>query len=315
MTFSQRNGIHPAPQCTTLSNNYSLKGNQLAVVDITDKSLTQQRKQQIAREFNFSECVFLTHGGLGRNPRAQIFTPVNEMEFAGHPVIGSGHVLFQGLLGSYCPSQSMTLDTKAGPVTIEYDPAARVVSAGVPHNVHVHGKQAPLSALVATQKVLADVAGLQSTYPTVSMVKRVTYVLADFTKQPDAFANLAPGPSPTIDLDDDWSPSFVGVMYYRNLHSRVEEETTIWDLRVRMIAIDLEDPACGSGSCSLGAYLALQSGQQSRKHRFNIDQGSEIGRDSQIIVNIELNESRDKVESMYLAGPAVLVAQGKIFLD
>lgn len=237
------------------------------------------------------------------------------MEFAGHPVIGSGHVLFQGLLGSYGPSQSMTLDTKAGPVAIKYDPAKKVVSAGVPHNVHVHEKQAPLSVLVMTQKGLADVAGLDSTFPTVSMVKGVTYVLADFTKQPDAFANLAPGPSPTIDLDDDWSPSFVGVIYYRTLQSRVEEETTVWDLRVRMIAIDLEDPACGSGSCALGAYLALQSGQQSRKHRFNIDQGSEIGRDSQIIVNIGLNESRDKVESMQLAGPAALVAQGKIFLD
>jgi PhzF family phenazine biosynthesis protein len=299
----------------SLSNRCSLKGNQLAVVDITDKSLSHQRKQQIAREFNFSESVFLTHGGPGRNPRAEIFTPVNEMEFAGHPVIGSGHVLFQGLLGSYGAGQSMTLDTKAGPVTIEYDPATRVVSAGVPHNVHVHEKQAPLSALVATQKALADFSGLDSTYPTVSMVKGVTYVLGDFTKQPEAFASLAAGPSPAIDLNDEWSPSFVGVMYYRTLQSRVENQTTIWDLRVRMIAINLEDPACGSGSCALGSYLALQSGQQSRKHRFNIDQGSEIGRDSQIIVNIELNESRKKVESMQLAGPAALVTQGKIFLD
>lgn len=299
----------------TLSNKHSLKGNQLAVVDITNKSLTHQRKQQIAREFNFSESVFLTHGGPGRNPRAEIFTPVNEMEFAGHPVIGTGHVLFQGLLGSYGAGQSMALDTKAGPVTIEYDPAVKLVSAGIPHNVHVHEKQAALSALVATQKSLADVSGLDCTYPIVSMVKGVTYVLSDFTKQPDAFANLAPGPSPTIALDDEWSPSFVGVMYYRTLQSHIENETTIWDLRVRMIAIDLEDPACGSGSCALGAYLALQSGQQSRKHRFNINQGSEIGRDSQIVVNIELNESRDKVESMQLAGPAALVTQGKIFLN
>ena len=299
----------------THSNKHSLKGNQLAVVDITGKSLTHQHKQQIAREFNFSESVFLTHGGPGRNPRAEIFTPVNEMEFAGHPVIGTGHVLFQGLLGPYGTSQSMTLDTKAGPVTIEYDPAAKVVSAGVPHNVHVHQRQAPLSALVATQKSLADVSGLESTYPIVSMVKGVTYVLGDFTKQPDAFTNLAPGPCPIIDLDDQWSPSFVGVMYYRTVQSRVENETTVWDLRVRMIAIDLEDPACGSGSCALGAYLALQFGQQSRKHRFIIDQGSEIGRDSHIIVNIELNESRDKVENMQLAGPAALVTQGKIFLD
>lgn len=286
------------------------------MVDITDKPLTHQRKQQIAREFNFSESVFLTHGGPGRNPRAEIFTPVNEMEFAGHPVIGTGHVLFQGLLGpSGADGQSLTLDTKAGPVAIEYDPAAKTVSAGVPHNVHVHDRQAPISALVSTQKSLANVSGLSSTYPTVSIVKGVTYVLADFTQQPDAFANLAPGPSPSIDLDEGWSPSFVGVMYYRTLQSHVEDETTVWNLRVRMIAIDLEDPACGSGSCALGAYLALQLGQQSRKHKFYIDQGSEIGRDSRIIVNIVLNESGDRVESMQLAGPAALVAQGKIFLD
>ena len=150
--------------------------------------------------------------------------------------------------------------------------------------------------------------------PTVSMVKGVTYVLGDFTKQPDVFANLAPGPCPIIDLDDEWSPSFVGVMYYRTAQSRVDE-TTVWDIRVRMIAIDLEDPACGSGSWALGAYLALRFGQQSRKHRLNIDQGSEIGRDSQIIVSIELNESRDKVENMQLAEPATSVTQGKIFLD
>lgn len=292
-----------------------LKGNPLAVIDITKDSITQQRKQQIAREINYSETVFLHHGAPGYNPRVEIFTPVNEMEFAGHPVIGTGHVLFQSLLGSSgVEGRRLTLETKAGPMALEYDPDAKIVSAGVPSNVHVHSQECPSASLQSVQSSLVGVSGLKSTYPTVSIVKGVTYVLVNFTDSPELFANLAPGPNPTVDLDDEWGPSFVGTMYYRVLQSRVEGDVHVWDLRVRMIAINLEDPACGSGSCALGAFLALQE-NGNRKHRFNIDQGSEIGRDSHILVDINLNEAGDGVSSVKLAGPAALVARGQIFLD
>lgn len=292
-----------------------LKGNPLAVVDITKTPITQQRKQQIAREINYSETVFLKHGVRGHNPRVEIFTPVNEMEFAGHPVIGTGHVLFQSLLGpSGVEGQCLTLETKAGPMTVEYDSDEKVVSAAVPSNVHVHSQEAPSSALQSVQSALANATGLKTTYPTVSIVKGVTYVLVDFTDAPELFAKLAPGPNPTVDLDEGWGPSFVGTMYYRVLQSRTEGDVHVWDLRVRMIAIDLEDPACGSGGCALGAFLSLRQ-NGNRKHRFNIDQGSEIGRDSRILVDIGLNEVGDRVSSVQLAGPAALVAQGQIFLD
>lgn len=245
----------------------------------------------------------------------EIFTPVNEMEFAGHPVIGTGHVLFQSLLGpSGVEGQCLTLETKAGPMTVEYDSDEKVVSAAVPSNVHVHSQESPSSALQSVQSALANATGLKTTYPTVSIVKGVTYVLVDFTDAPELFAKLAPGPNPTVDLDEGWGPSFVGTMYYRVLQSRTEGDVHVWDLRVRMIAIDLEDPACGSGGCALGAFLSLRQ-NGNRKHRFNIDQGSEIGRDSRILVDIGLNEVGDRVSSVQLAGPAALVAQGQIFLD
>lgn len=206
----------------------------------------------------------------------EIFTPVNEMEFAGHPVIGTGHVLFQSLLGpSGVEGQCLTLETKAGPMAVEYDPDEKVVSAAVPSNVHVHRQESPSSALQSVQSALANATGLKTTYPTVSIVKGVTYVLVDFTDAPELFAKLAPGTNPTVDL---------------------------------------EDPACGSGGCALGAFLSLRQ-NGNRKHRFNIDQGSEIGRDSRILVDIGLNEVGDRVGSVQLAGPAALVAQGQIFLD
>ncbi|PLB54606.1 phenazine biosynthesis-like protein [Aspergillus steynii IBT 23096] len=290
-----------------------LKGNPLAVVDVSSLSLTQERKQQIAREFNLSETVFLHSGGPDQNPRAEIFTPVNEMEFAGHPVIGTGHLLFRKLSGQ---SRTQTLETRAGPVQIEFDPDSQIVSAQVPHNIHVHATEAPLVALKAVQPCLGAASGLAATsWPVVSIVKGVTYVLADLTENADVFGKLGAGESPRIDLDEGWGPSFVGTMYYRNMGSRVESDTMIWDLRVRMIAINLEDPACGSGSSSLAAYLALQKGGECRKHRFLIDQGSEIGRDSHIVVDIELAEDGGRVSSVKLAGPAAFVAEGKVYVD
>lgn len=317
----------------------------MKVGDQASSRLSQQRKQQIAREFNFSETVFLHHaaeeedpGGQSQYPRVEIFTPVNEMEFAGHPVIGTGHLLFRELLanntnnknntanhsgpgGSQGSSSSLTLVTKAGPVDLCYDPVNQVVSAEVPHNVHIHRHETPITDIISVQSSMStsseDLYGTRNTYPTVSIVKGVTYVLVDLTERPDLFAKLVPGESPRVELDEGWKPSFVGIMYYRVLGTRTEGgDTSVWELRVRMMAINLEDPACGSGACSLGAHLALQKDQHhnSQNHRFYIDQGLEMGRDSRIIVDVVLNKEGNKVSSMKLAGHAAVVAEGQIFV-
>lgn len=252
-----------------------------------------------------------------------IFTPVNEMEFAGHPVIGAGHLLFRELAGRYSSTQPMTaltLATKAGPVPLTYDQASQLVHATVPHDIHVHHEQAALARIRAVQGCVdaaSDLYDVQATHPVVSMVRGVTYALVDLTKRQDLFAGLVPGESPRLDLDDGWTPSFTGVMYYRLVDSRVEIEssTTVWELRVRMIAINLEDPACGSGGCSLGAYLALRNGHESRNHRFNIEQGLDMGRHSRIVVDVRLDEERRRVVEVKLAGQAAFVVEGRIYVE
>ncbi|KAJ5209832.1 hypothetical protein N7449_004211 [Penicillium cf. viridicatum] len=231
------------------------------------------------------------------------------MEFAGHPIIGAGYFLFRQVLAD-APNRSNTLTvmTKAGPVQISYDPANEVVSAEGATASHILPVQSSL-------KGVSDLQGVAETSPVVSVVKGVTYALVDLTERSNIFANIVPGGSPDLDLDEGWSPSFTGILYHRHLWSRTEGDLVIWDLRVRMIAIDLEDPACGSGGCSLGAYLALSNGQKGRNHRFYIDQGSEMGRDSHIIVDVLLDEGRKKVSTIKLAGNAAFVAEGNIFVD
>lgn len=273
--------------------------------------------QMIAREFNFSETVFLRRDSRG-DLDVKIFTPQNEMDFAGHPVIGTGHVIFGRLLPclqSLETSATARLLTNAGPVELHHNPATGVVAAEVPHNIHIHSQHTTLQQLIETQPSLAtDIPSMQAGFPALSIVKGVTYTLADFSDHPEMFAALSAGPSQSTTLDDGWSPSFTGVMYYMKSSSYVEDGVKVQRLRVRMIAINLEDPACGSGSCALSAFLALQQGGSGTRFRFLIEQGREIGRDSNLQVDVTLNDGGDGVANIMLAGQAVLVTEGTMLL-
>src|SRR3954470_24484032 len=93
-----------------------LTGNQLAV--FTDaRDLTSEDMQSLAREMNFSETVFvLPPSSPDADVRIRIFTPGNELPFAGHPVLGAAFVL--GL-----PLQKIVirLETGVGVVPVELE--------------------------------------------------------------------------------------------------------------------------------------------------------------------------------------------------
>lgn len=67
----------------------ALEGNQLAVFPAAD-DLDPALMQRIAREMNLSETVFFFAPTLaGCDARLRIFTPMAEIPFAGHPTIGA----------------------------------------------------------------------------------------------------------------------------------------------------------------------------------------------------------------------------------
>ena len=69
-----------------------LEGNQLAV--FTDaREIPAAQLQPLAREMNFSETVFVYPPEADGHARIRIFTPVSELPFAGHPVLGTAFVL------------------------------------------------------------------------------------------------------------------------------------------------------------------------------------------------------------------------------
>src|SRR2546423_3632955 len=100
----------------------ALTGNQLAV--FTDgRDVDDDTMQKLAKEMNFSETVFVRPPEQGGHVRIRIFTPVAELPFAGHPVLGSAFVL-----GAPLQLGEIRLETGAGivPVTLDRE-GARIV--------------------------------------------------------------------------------------------------------------------------------------------------------------------------------------------
>nr|POE48015.1 putative isomerase [Quercus suber] len=114
------------------------------------------------------------------------------------------------------------------------------------------------------------------------------------------------GLKPRAALDPGWDVGFVGSYFYvvtAHADGRVQ-------LRTRMIEGTLEDPATGSAACALSAFLAL--GYRQRTLRFQITQGVEMGRRSEIGVEVTLAEGLDAIEQIRLSGSAQKVMEGTI---
>jgi pre-mRNA-processing factor 19 len=310
------------------------RGNPLAVVLVPPKhraALTQDRKQLIAREFNLSETVFM-HGQAEEDDSItsrdiDIFLIDQEITFAGHPTIGSAYLALHHLRWN----RVNTLIAKAGPIGVA--PAGEGgVRAEIPQAVHVHQKTLghALSEHHPEYRNLSTVSSIRTAQlrsPIVSIVRGMTFALVKLSSL-EELAQVAKGPAVhyaeiqgLLDVGE-WAKSFVSTYYYVDLgfdggqlgHRRRR-------LRTRSVEQHLEDPATGSAACTLTAYLALSeavsaseahSDGQKEELSFEITQGVEMGRKSDIAVDIVMEEVGHAVKHIYLGGSAVVVMQGTI---
>jgi PhzF family phenazine biosynthesis protein len=280
------------------------KGNPLAVVTIPSSvptPPTQEQKQLIAREFNLSETVFV-HESEGSSRKIDIFIVDAELPFAGHPTVGTAVSLLK-----YGVSE---LVTKAGPIAIEKE-GDSFVKAGIPHNVHLHRSTLSSAAEKSEPGYLSYVDAIRQAEleaPIFSIVKGMAFV---FVKLPDletlGQVNCSTGVfSPKL-LDESWQDGIVGRLYYVDQES---DDESVVKVRTRMILHSFEDPATGSASCALAAYLTLHGGRKDGKTRFELTQGVEMGRQSDIVVDITKRDGA--LDTVSLAGTAVQVMKGSV---
>ncbi|KAF2454962.1 hypothetical protein BDY21DRAFT_97591 [Lineolata rhizophorae] len=292
------------------------EGNPLAIVRLPPNIfLSQGQKQAIAKEFNLSETVFLRLG-TGQNPdewTIDIFITDAEIPFAGHPTIGSAWYAFAHLADQHV--RRATLNTKAGPIPVTLDPDRRRISASIPHDVIVHKTAVERSQLLDLRPALREVgqAAIPNRAPVVSIVRGMTFALVELGSL-DALRAVKPaGQLLRVSLDaadtDLLTKGFVGWYFYVRL-AGMEDGTK--RLCARMFDDPLEDPATGSAASALAVYRTLRDGEPGKVSRYAITQGVEMGRRSEIGVEVALDEER-RIRDVVLSGWAVPVMEGKVW--
>ncbi|RMZ87291.1 hypothetical protein DV736_g5484, partial [Chaetothyriales sp. CBS 134916] len=291
-------------------------GNPLAIVRLPASiKLNQAQKQAIAREFNLSETVILHESEEAFRKsewRIDVFITTAEIPLAGHPLIGTSCYLGRTLQASRASGiVKGTLNTKASPVEFEYNSATRVAAVSIPHNTHIHDRKFGSEHGLA-HDLHPDVAkAIVKPAPFVSIVPGMTFCLVEL---PD-LETLGKVRTPLKELSseglnrDFFQHGLVEFFFY----CKQGERDGVIDLRTRMISNTLEDPATGSASSALSVFLALSEVKQ-QVQRFELTQAVEIGRRSDIGVEVTLDGSASRVEKVVLSGSAVAITDGSIVI-
>ena len=264
-----------------------LTGNQLAV--FTDaRDLPEARLQELAREMNFSETVFVYPSEVA-HVRIRIFTPAVEVPFAGHPTLGSAFVLAGPL-----QLDEITLETGRGvvPVRLERE-GARIVfgrmQQPIPTVEPYPAEAGLLDALgVARSELPVELYdnGLPNVYVALSTEEEVAALRPDLGR----LAEL---------------PAAIGVNCFAGSGTR-------WKTRMFAPAGGVaEDPATGSAAGPLALHLA-RHGRIAFGDEIEITQGVEIDRPSKLYARVE--GGADRVEGVEVGGSAVVVARGEFQL-
>ncbi|KAM0207647.1 hypothetical protein ACHAQD_008504 [Fusarium lateritium] len=291
------------------------KGNPLAVVTIPSNQqppLSQAQKQQIAREFNLSETVFVhdvENPSKTTERKVDIFTPKWELPFAGHPTIGTAVFLrSQGV---------KTMVVKAGSIDIDFDQHGSA-RASIPHDVRLHETRLPKPQYKGDEQ-LAKLAAAEEGAPLFSIVNGMTFALIELSSlEMLGAAKVGAMGLMSGDLQDDgWKHDFDSRRYYflrEGGEQSSDGKKYLQNLRARLVKQAMEDPATGSAACALACYLALHK-LDADTVQFRITQGVEMGRESLIVVDVEVETDASgvrKVKTVHLGGNAVEVMNGSL---
>ena len=286
-------------------------GNPVAVFPNAE-DLTDQEFQQIAREMNLSETVFvLPPSDPEATAKLRIFTPTQEIPFAGHPILGTFYVL--GKLG-YFPLQE--------PITrVKYE-----CNIGV-FPIQLYVLKSYIDRVVMSQpspEFLGPIEDVEDLFE-IAQALRVAKSAITSAKFPvEVVSTGLPVlivPVRSLTAVKSISADHVavtevcrrlganGILVYSTV--TVEDWSTV---HTRVFASPIgvvEDPATGSASGALGAYL-VKNGvvEVAPTTEIIAEQGYEIDRPSRILIQVFSDD--DIIQEIKVGGQVVMMAEGKM---
>jgi len=295
-------------------------GNPLAVFPEAE-GITDEQMMKIAREMNLSETVFVLKSENDQVLRhLRIFTPIREIPFAGHPIVGTWTALAQeGVVpipegGSGWQRIFHEVGIGILPVDIEFrdGKAVQVVMTQGTFEIIEELDDAHEQAEVARALGLAR-EDLDESLP----IQVITTGLSCLAVPIRSLADLR---------DVRVDATLLADIYKRHggtgCHAFTRETMEVGASRAhaRFFAPAdniPEDPATGSACGALGGYLvhhgALSLEPEDGRYKFVIEQGDFIHRPSRI--NLDVKGQAGNVEEVKVGGLAVLVARGEVFVE
>lgn len=275
-------------------------GNTLAVVRYAG-DLDGTAMQRIAREFGFSETSFVT--ALGAQATVRIFTPAQELPFAGHPTLGTAWVIREHLLRER--PALVTLALGVGDVPVAFEPVEVGGSGGelawlTAPPVKLERTLEPARIAPALGLAASDIAADLPVQEVRAGVHQLLVPLASLAAarraglDPAAFAPLREAGFP--DHVYLFAPTSEGQATQR--HSRMF--FTAGGVR--------EDPATGSATACVGAYLLAHGGRGDR-FALCIEQGVEMGRPSLLRLEVTREATAAKIR---VGGRVLESARGEL---
>ncbi|CAN1544570.1 COG0384 Predicted epimerase, PhzC/PhzF homolog [Rhabdaerophilaceae bacterium] len=284
------------------------QGNPLAVV-LESEGLDDGAMHAIAREFNLPETVFVLPPAYSLNTaRIRIFTPAAELPFAGHPTIGTAVLLAElranVMLGG--PGVSIALEEKIGLVSVD-----------------VRRQQGQVSRAVFSLPVLPSMVPFE---PDVTAIARAIGL------EPLDIGFGAHGVSawsagvpfvmvPVCSLDAIGRAHVADISGWRSVFGQVglgaaylytrETNDPQHHIHARMFAPlngIPEDPATGSAAAAFAGVAATCELPEDGVHQLVIEQGYEMGRPSQIALDLDIQ--RGRLVAASIGGSAVRVSEG-----
>jgi trans-2,3-dihydro-3-hydroxyanthranilate isomerase len=274
-------------------------GNQLAV--FTDAGLfSDAEMQRLAKEMNYSETTFVASGEKREGGYdVRIFTPEEEVPFAGHPTLGTAFIIQKEVIKH--PVKEIILSVKAGQI-----PVHLVYHKGALDALWM--KQLPPEfSQVFSPDVIAPVLSLHE-----HDIDDRFFIQEVSTGLPFIIV-------PLKSLDAVKRARVTRDEYYELINNTKAKALLVFcpesyskenDLNVRVFADYYgiqEDPATGSANGCLAGYLVKNSYFGENRIDIRVEQGYEIGRPSLLYLRAEETQEID----IFVGGKVIMVARGE----
>lgn len=275
-------------------------GNQLAVFKNAE-NISGSKMQQIAKEINYSETTFILSDSKKDNGYdVRIFTPNEEVPFAGHPTLGTAYIIQNEILGE--PIESLILNFKAGQIPVSFDKQE--------HILWMEQNKPTFGRILDTNKV-SDVLNIDKEYlddrfPIQEVSTGLPVIIVPL-KSLEAVKKVRINKEKYFELIENTDAKAIMVFSPETYNSDN-------DLNVRDFADYFgipEDAATGSANGCLVSYLVKYQYYGKSEVNIRVEQGYEMKRPS--LLFLKASDENGEI-TVYVGGKVEKIAQGEWFL-